>query len=166
VKGLRNQLSGQSEGRKMAGQDDTVLVYWKDQREQFRQSEVQRSVMTNYILLISAGISGFVVQQHFSVRTIPLSILTVIIGLYGALTTAKYHERANYHLTQARALTQVLVDAGALPDNDAILAQYRSDHYTKYPRLAPLRLNWLWTGLHIGVTFYGAILLIITFVTQ
>jgi hypothetical protein len=35
--------------------------------------------------------------------------MVVLIGLYGALAAAKYHERANYHLSQARGLTQVLV---------------------------------------------------------
>ena len=143
-----------------------MLAYWKEHREQLRQSESQRAVMTNYILLITAAISGFVVQQHFSPRTIPLSILTAIIGLYGALTATKYHERADYHLFQARALTQVLVDADALPNSKVILQEYRQTHYGKYPRLAGLRLNWLWTGLNLGVALYGAILFVITLATQ
>jgi hypothetical protein len=95
--------------------DDAVLAYWKEHREQLRQSENQRAVMTNFILVITAGISGFVVQQHFSVRTIPLSVLTVIIGRYGALSAAKYHERAEYHLSQARALTRALTSSGRCP---------------------------------------------------
>jgi hypothetical protein len=36
-------------------EEDTVLAYWKDNREQMRQSEDQRAVLTNYILLIAAA---------------------------------------------------------------------------------------------------------------
>jgi hypothetical protein len=52
-------------------EDDAVMEFWKDYREQMRQSENQRAVLTNYVLLIAAAISGFVVQQQFSLRTVP-----------------------------------------------------------------------------------------------
>ena len=90
----------------------------------------------------------------------------VLIGLYGALAAAKYHERANYHLSQARALTRALVQSGQLPDNDALLDQFRRDHYHEYPRLHRIRLHWLWTGLHLGVAAYGLVLVILTLVGE
>jgi hypothetical protein len=142
--------------------EDAVLAYWKEHREQLRQSENQRAVLTNYVLVIAAAVSGLVVQQHFSLRTLPLSVLIVVIGLYGAVAAAKYHERADYHLFQARALTRVLIDAGALANYDVVLDQFRQTHYGKYPRLHRLRLNWLWTGLHLGVAVYGTVLVIVT----
>jgi hypothetical protein len=146
----------------MTDSADALLAYWKEHREQLRQSETQRSVLTNYVLVIVAGISGLVVQQHYALRTLPLCVLIVILGLYGALASAKYHERADYHLSQARALTRTLVKAGALADHDAVLTEYRETHNTKYPRLYRLRLNWLWTGLHLGVAVYGTVLIIVT----
>jgi hypothetical protein len=150
----------------VTGSEDAVLAYWKEHREQLRQSENQRAVLTNFVLVIVAGISGFVVQQHFSLRTLPLSVLIVVIGLYGALAVAKYHERADYHLSQARALTRVLVETGALVDSRDFLDEVRQAHYGEYPRLGRLRLNWLWIGLHLGVAVYGAVLIIITCVVQ
>ena len=95
-----------------------MVAFWSEHRAQLRQSESQRAVLTNYVLAIAAAISGLVVQQRFRIQTLPLSVLVVLIGLYGALAAAKYHERANYHLGQARALTRVLVQSGDLPDND------------------------------------------------
>ena len=77
---------------------DTLVAYWSEHRAQLRQSESQRAVLTNYVLVVAAAISGLVVQQRFRIRTLPLSVLVVLIGLYGALAAAKYHERANYHL--------------------------------------------------------------------
>jgi hypothetical protein len=80
--------------------------------------------------------------------------LVVALGLYGALATAKYHERSVYHLMQARALTETLTQMGALYD-DSRVEQFREQHYGAYPRLHRVRLNWLWTGLHLTVAGYG-----------
>jgi hypothetical protein len=150
----------------MSEQVDRVLACSKEHREQLRQSENQRAILTNYVLVITAAVSGFVVQQQFSLRTVPLSVLIVIIGLYGAVSAAKYHERADYHLSQARALTRVLVEAGALTDSTAMPEESRRAHYDRYPRLHRLRLYWLWTGLHLGIAVYGVVLLCITGVVQ
>jgi hypothetical protein len=146
--------------------EDAVLAYWHEHREQLRQSENQRAVLTNYVLAITAAISGFIVQQHFEPRTLPLSVLIIIIGLYGAAAAAKYHERANYHLFQARALTRVLVDTGSLADHEAVLEEFRQQHYRKYPRLHRFRLNWLWTGLHLGIAMYGVVFVILTWLLR
>jgi len=146
----------------MTVSEDSLMAYWKEQREQLRQSENQRAVLTNFVLIITAAISGLVVQQHFNLRTLPVSILLVLIGLYGALAAAKYHERAEYHLSQARALTRMLVDAGVVADSRAVLEASRDAHYSKYARLHRLRLHWLWTGLHLGIAAYGVALIVIT----
>ena len=150
----------------MTAGGDAALEYWREHREQFRQSENQRAVLTNFVLVIVAALSGFIVQEHFQVRTLPLSVLIVAIGCYGALAAAKYHERADYHLHQARALTQVLVDAGVLADHDAVLEQARLAHNHRYPWLYRVRLHWLWTGLHLGVAVYGVVLIVITAVAR
>jgi hypothetical protein len=146
----------------MSEPGETVLAYWTEHRQQMRQSENQRAVLTNYILVIVAALSGFIVQQKLRVATLPLSSLIMLIGLYGAVTTAKYHERADYHLAQARFLTQNLIDLGALPDNKATLDDVRQAHYRKYRLLHRIRLHALWTGLHVGIAVYGLSLLIIT----
>ena len=142
------------------GSAETVFGYWKEHREQLRQSENQRATLTNYLLVIVAGLSGFIVQQHFVNRTIAVAVLIVIVGVYGALTSAKYHERANYHLAQARALTQTLAGLNALgpekPLDDA-----RDQHKQRYGVLYNLRLHWLWTGLHAAIALYGLVLIVI-----
>jgi hypothetical protein len=141
----------------MSEPTDTVRAYWNEHRQQLRQSETQRSVLTNFLLVITAGLSGLIVQQKFAGGTLPLALLILGIGLYGALSAAKYHERADYHLSQARALTRTLKEMGALAD-DPRLAESRESHYRAYPRLHRVRLHWLWTGLHLAVAAYGLVL--------
>ncbi len=134
-----------------------VLAYWNEQRQQMRQSETQRSVLTNLILVIVAALSGLIVQQSFANRTLPLALVILVVGVYGALASAKYHERADYHLMQARALTELLHENGALPEAE-LLDQARARHQAAFPRLSRLRLHALWTGLHLGIAVYGVIL--------
>jgi len=133
---------------------EVVLAYWKEHRDQFRQSETQRGMLTNYILVLAAASTALIVQQQFALRTLPLAVFVAAVGGYGAAAAAKYHERAEYHLGQARALTQTLVGLGAL-GHDALLNEYRRAHNDKFPRLNRLRLHWLWTGLHVTLACYG-----------
>jgi hypothetical protein len=144
--------------------EETTLAYWKEHREQLRQSESQRAVLTNYLLVIISALSGFIAQQRFALTTLPLSLLVVGVGLYGAVTAAKYHERADYHLTQARVLTRTLREMGALTADDAPQRQSREAHYRAYPRLHRVRLYLLWIGLHLGIAAFGVILVVITLV--
>jgi hypothetical protein len=141
--------------------ESAILAYWSEHRDQLRQSETQRSLLTNYLLVITAALSALIAQQKFALTTLPLSILIIAIGLYGALSSAKYHERAAYHLSQARALTKALTDLGALPSKDA-LEENRAAHYSEYPKLHKVRLHRLWTGLHLGIATYGLVLFIVT----
>jgi hypothetical protein len=145
----------------MADQSDAVLAYWSEHRQQLRQSEDQRAVLTNYVLVIASALTGFAVQQKLSRDTLPLAILVMIVGVYGAVTVAKYHERAEYHLAQARALTQTLTGLGALPDDETLLDEHRQRHYAKYPRLHRIRLRILWTGLHATIAMLGIALAIV-----
>ncbi|MFF5077019.1 hypothetical protein ACFY36_08205 [Actinoplanes sp. NPDC000266] len=145
----------------MSQSESAVLAYWGEHRDQLRQSETQRALLTNYLLVIAAALSALVVQQRFVAETLPLSVLIALVGVYGAISVAKYHERAEYHLTQARALTRVLKDMGALADQDT-LDEFRERHYARYPRLHRVRLHALWTGLHVGIFVYGLTLVIIT----
>ncbi|GAA1537776.1 hypothetical protein GCM10009827_065820 [Dactylosporangium maewongense] len=145
----------------MSQPETATLAYWSEHRTQLRQSEAQRSQLTNYLLAIAAALSVLIVQQEFATATLPLSALITAAGLYGALASAKYHERAEYHLQQARVLTRTLVGIGALGD-DADLKSAREAHYRRYWILHRIRLHQLWTGLHLGIAGYGTTLMVIT----
>ena len=146
----------------MSQSEAATLAYWSEHRDQLRQSESQRALLTNYLLIIAAALSALISQQRFALETLPLSVLITATGLYGAVATAKYHERAEYHLFQARALTKILKEMGSLADEDATLAQFRQEHYRRHPRLHKIRLHQLWTGLHLGIAAYGIVLIIVT----
>ncbi|WP_433222001.1 hypothetical protein ACQP00_22275 [Dactylosporangium sp. CS-047395] len=141
-----------------------VLAFWRDHREQVRQYEHQRATLTNVLLVITAGLSAFIVQQHFATRTVAVAALIAAIGVYGALGSAKYHERATYHLGQAGELARSLTDLNAL-DVEERLDERRAEHFSAYPRLYRLRPLWLWTGLHVGIAVYGLVLVVVALVS-
>jgi type IV secretory pathway TrbF-like protein len=140
----------------MADPGDVVLAHWNDHRLQLRQSEDHRAATTNHVLVIASVLAGFVVQQRFQTRTIPLSLLVMAIGMYGAITSAKYRELANYHRAQSRALSRALQDLGSFPDTSRVLDEVRKAHRLKYPRLHRLRLRGMWIGLDLAVVLLGA----------
>ncbi|WP_239331938.1 TIR domain-containing protein [Frankia sp. CiP3] len=55
----------------MSDKSEAILAYWSEQRTQLRPSESQRSSMTNYLLVIAAGLSGLIAQQKYATTTIP-----------------------------------------------------------------------------------------------
>lgn len=140
--------------------EEAIRAYWKEHREQFRQCETQRSTLTNLLLVVTAALSGLIVQQKFTLNVIPLCIFVAMTGVYGAVAVAKYYERASYHLTQARALTRNLADLGVLGPEDG-LDRARLAHYDNFPRLHRIRLHLLWVGLHLAIALYGLTLLLV-----
>ncbi len=102
------------QGDTSSDQGDAVLAYWREHREQLRQSETQRAVLTNYVLVIASALTGLAVQNKLAHQTWPLAVLVFLVGVYGAATVAKYHERADYHLSQARPLTKTLTGLSVL----------------------------------------------------
>jgi hypothetical protein len=142
----------------MTTSEDAILAYWKEHREQFRQSETQRSTFTNFLLAITAALSALIVQQRFSAPTIPLCGFIILLGVYGTLVVAKHYERASYHVMRARALSSTLKSMGRIGSNDT-LDKVRLEHYQKIPHLHRMRLHHLWVALHAGIALYGTALL-------
>jgi hypothetical protein len=141
-----------------SGSQEAVLAHWSEHRQQLRQSEAQRAVLTNVLLAVTAGLSGVIVVRDFAAATWPLAFLIIVGGVFGALSTAKHHERAAYHLAQARALTTAM--RGALAD-ESNLEEFRQAHNRLYPWLHRVHLHALWTGLHLVVAVYGFVLFVV-----
>ncbi|XUM03639.1 hypothetical protein ACQ86F_09845 [Streptomyces venezuelae ATCC 10712] len=140
--------------------EEVIRAYWKEHREQLRQCETQRSTLTNLLLIVTAALSGLIVQQKFTLNVMPLCLFVATTGVYGAVAVAKYYERASYHLAQARALTRDLADRGVLGSDEG-LARARVAHYREFPRLHRIRLHRLWVGLHLAIALYGLSLLLV-----
>jgi hypothetical protein len=86
---------------------DAVLTYWTEHRQQLRQSENQRAVLTNYILVMVTAVSGFIVQQNLKPATAALSILIVMACMVRSRSPSITNVRiTNFMVLQSARLDQ------------------------------------------------------------
>lgn len=144
----------------MANQVDVLLEYWKEQRAQARHTEVQRAVLTNLILLIAAASLGFIAQQGLRRTALAVSVLLILLGIFGAMTTVKYYERYNHHIEQAKEFSRKIARLHPGCDHEAILVSVRARNDGEIGRFRKIRLYRLWIALHFLVALIGLILTI------
>ncbi len=135
-------------------------VLWKMYQEhctQGRHHEVQRATVVSAIMAISAALIGIVTfDKSISATTdLPLTLMLVGFGAFGAGFSMKHYERFNLHMERARRHRDAL-DA-LLPGQplrqlklEADLAQGR-----KFPRLHKWRLHYWWLALNLFVAVLG-----------
>jgi hypothetical protein len=143
---------------------DILLQIWREQRDQARQCEDQRAVMTNIVLVLASAGIGLVVQHGVRDRAMLLvSVSLVLLGGYGAITSLKYRERFAYHNAQAWVLLHRLdglYPALHLEEDKANAIEFHSKRKA-YAKLYPIRLSRLWVGLHAGIAIIGVALTIV-----
>src|SRR5207253_8645127 len=116
---------------------------------------------TNLIILIASAIVGLMVQKGLSKGFLPLAILLILLGVYGAAVTLKLYERYNFLQTRLehfyRHIDELHPNAKFLHVRNAAY----DDHKAQFPRLAKLKVHRLWLALHIAISLSGAALIVI-----
>ena len=141
----------------MSDAKDILLKQLEHQWAQARQSEDQRATTTNYLLIISVAIQGFIVERGFDNLSILLALIIIGLGVFGAVLSEKYYERFRLHVTRVGRIMERLEKL--VPDaNLAELEKAASiKHKKKFPYLSTLRLHVLWRTIHISIAIIGAI---------
>lgn len=135
---------------------DSVELYWrylKDNLEHARHHELMRTSTTNIIVTISGAAFAIIgYDKMICAADFPLLLFIAVLGIYGALFSAKQTERASLHYNRAQAYRRA-IDREE-PDVDFLSLRKSADenHKGKYPRLSQLELQSLWIGIHIGIT--------------
>ena len=139
----------------MADKSDIYLELLKEHQEYARHHEEHREKATNIILLIAGGLFTASSLKQPDMLTIPLSFFIVVLGVYGAIISAKHYERSQFHLQRGRALRQEL--DRMIPDLRLNELKDRADAETQrnFPTLFPLRLFKMWIGIHVIVALGG-----------
>jgi hypothetical protein len=126
-----------------------------------RQSEDKRATIANVILVVASAIQGMLVLVGLDKKALPLTITLIVLGVYGALASAKLYERSQFHILRARKLRDRLDEL--CPEAQVQLLQKvaEDEHKTHYPVLMNVRLNTIWLGLHTVVAILGVVYTII-----
>jgi hypothetical protein len=160
----------------MADKTDILVTLFIEERAQARQSEDQRATLTNIIIIVVGAGLAFITTRGIGQSTLAVSVPMIVIGLYGAVATAKYFERWFRHWNRAYAYRNQLFDL--FPEIRAKLSTYeleptqgRKYHYEReidkrFPRLSTLKVYRLWIGFHCAVAVGGALLTLLIFVND
>jgi hypothetical protein len=158
----------------MADKTDVLLQLYTEERAQARQSEDQRATLTNIIIVIVGAGLAFISDQKLADEALALSVPMMVIGVFGAVVSAKYFERWYRHWTRAYAYRAQLFDL--YPDIDVQLGSYsheptrkRTDVYEReaddrFKRSSKWRLYSLWIGFHCAIIVGGGLLTVLILV--
>jgi hypothetical protein len=149
----------------LEGRRQTLLAVWKEAREHSRQHEAQRSVATNMVLLLASADIGAIATLRFELRTLPLALALVILGAFGYVLSAKHYERGEWSTAVAVEIERRLDELD--PDAGIRLAKVAATtgHERRYPRMHRIRLNKMWSLLHLVVAATGVAFTIIVWTT-
>jgi len=142
---------------------DVIWLLYKDNVEQGRHHETQRSNVASVLVAVSAGLVALITQdKEVNASDLPLTTFLVVIGLFGILFSAKQYERFSAHMDRAReyrgALESELTDRGT-PTPIAQLKQHADEQSKRaHPVLNRLSLHWFWILLYFLITCLGGLL--------
>ena len=145
---------------------DALLTYLQEQYSQLRHYETQRSTVSNLLVIIAAAILAFVTfDKALTHADLPLTILLLVIGVFGAAFCLKYYERCTkyYHRIQTcrYRLDQHLFETTRLLET--VRTEADQEHAKEHPAFHGGKLSWvkvyrLWIIFHLFVALLGLIL--------
>ena len=138
--------------------DAEILVeFWKEEWVVARHFDEQRTTISNLIIIVAAAIIGFIIQVGISMKTLPMTIFLIVLGLYGTITVKKLYERHQYHIIRMRKFRERIDELVSDAKLMEIVNTSKDMHREHYPRLSKQRLHYLWSFLHISITIMGII---------
>ncbi|HEY3304927.1 MAG TPA: hypothetical protein VGL70_15490 [Candidatus Binatia bacterium] len=127
---------------------DVLWQLIKDNFEQARAHETYRADISKLVITLAGILVGTLSVTGVTPRGEKVVWLAVgVLGIYGALASAKHYERNRMHVATAQHLLDKLKDlAGFQSDLNKVFKDFQSARNWKHSPLASLSLNWLWTG--------------------
>jgi hypothetical protein len=145
----------------MTDENETLWRLYQDHLTHGRHHETLRATTTTVLLAVAAGVLGLLGASRawpLGLEQLPLSTFLVLLGVFGAFFSAKYHERFVFHMNRAREYRHIL-DKN-LPDAKINAGRPTADRKTKaeHPWLYKRRLWIFWVSLHLLIALLGVIL--------
>jgi hypothetical protein len=142
-------------------QADVVWQLVKDNFEQARAHETYRANIATLVITLTGILVGTLSidlgPRHH--RVIYLAI--AVLGLYGALASAKHYERFRMHVAIAQHFLDRLRTLSILTvDVNNEFREFQKARKWSHSILAAISLNWLWTGFPalLGLVGLGMLL--------
>lgn len=128
-----------------------------ENRQHAQLSEDRRIIISCVTTGVASVIAITLTLLSPGLRTLPLALWLVFVGVFGLLSCLKLYERAQFHERRARILRDTIADLTADTDMKELLAEAQAAHVRRYPRLSVIRFNSLLNGLNVGIVLLGVL---------
>jgi hypothetical protein len=145
----------------MTDDSEVLLRFFDEDWRHVRQSENQRTAFTNIILLIASAVFGFLTQYGLTRNTLPLTVLLIVLGIFGGIASEKLYERSKLHMELAWAWRRRLYELHPDIQLDRLKGEAEDLHRKRFPRLFGLRLHLVWLTLQLSIAVAGIILTVV-----
>jgi hypothetical protein len=141
----------------MADAGDVLLKMVEEQWAQARQCEYQRSIASDFIIVMASAIIGFIVKTNLGREAIPLSVFLMILGVFGALLCAKFYERFYLHVQRVGRMMERLDQLYDKAGICSLEATADIAHNKRFPMMSHIRLHVLWLTIHVVIAVIGLV---------
>ncbi len=124
---------------------------------QAKQSEDQRANITGLVVVVASAIQGGLTQTGINKNALPLTIMLIVLGIFGVLASMKLYERARRHLRLGFLIRQKLEELHPDTQLSLLLETTRKEQQEEFPVLRSIRLYIIWTILHCLIMVLGII---------
>ena len=139
-----------------------ILINASDREfAQAKQSEDQRANITGLLVVVASAIQGGLTQTGLNKNALPLTIMLIILGLFGMLASMKLYERARRHTRLGFLIRDKLEELHPATQLSALLEITRKEQQEEFPILRSIRLYMIWMALHSLVAILGVIYTVI-----
>ncbi|NQE67376.1 hypothetical protein NG2371_01828 [Nocardia gamkensis] len=144
------------------GGAEVLLRLWQEQHAQARQSENHRAVMTLVVVIGAVGGMAYVALQSDSrITSAAVASAVGLLGVFGALISAKYYERFKLHVYGANHFHRRLDELYPELRIEQLWSENENQHRRKYKVLSGIRLHHLWVAAHLGIALLGGTVAIV-----
>lgn len=149
----------------MKDKNDILWGMYQEHYLNARHHETLRANVTNFIIIVSGAIGTLIAAEGLNRTDLPLTVLLIFLGLFGAIFSTAHSERYLAHKTRATAFRDQL-DTLLFSDSDNTLKKIKTDieaqRHEDYPLLRfVVNAHWLWLLFPLIVALIGILLSII-----
>ena len=129
---------------------DILFALYSENVTQCRHHESQRATVTSSIIAIDTIIIGLITfDKVINYTDIPLSVLLVILGIFGATFTLKHYERYSLCVERLRQYRKELDEQFAGNEISRLRNIADEIHRKRFPNLIKYTHHKFWIFLHI-----------------
>ena len=139
----------------MADDSDVLLKFFEEDWRQVRQEENQRTAFSNIVFLIASAVLGILSQSGLNRASLPLTVLMIMLGIFGGIASEKLYERSKLHMELAWAWRRRLYELHPEIQLDRMIGEAVEINRKRFPRLTRIHLHHVWLILDLFIAVAG-----------